>query len=81
MTDSADLPLDDEDQAILDRLTAVHALLDSPQADLDERVSIAIALDSRPLGGAVPRAGDHRVRCRAAASAPTRSRSTPTAGR
>ncbi len=46
MTDPADLPLDDEDQAILDRLAAVEALLDPPPADLDERVSFAIALDS-----------------------------------
>jgi hypothetical protein len=46
MTDPADLPLDDEDQAILDRLAAVDMLLDPPPADLDERVSFAIALDS-----------------------------------
>ncbi len=46
MTDPADLPLDDDDQAILDHLAAVHALLDPPPADLDERVSFAIALDS-----------------------------------
>jgi len=46
MTDSADLPLDDRDQAILDRLAAVHALIDPPPADLDERVSFAIALDA-----------------------------------
>lgn len=45
MTDPADLPLDDDDQAILDRLAAVHALLDPPPADLDERVMFAIALD------------------------------------
>ena len=46
MTDPADIPLDDGDQAILDRLAAVHALLDPPPADLDERVSFAIALDA-----------------------------------
>jgi hypothetical protein len=46
MTEPADLPLDGEDQAILDRLAAVHATLDPPPADLDERVSFAIALDS-----------------------------------
>ena len=46
MTDPADLPLDDDDQAILDRLAAVHALLDPPPADLDERVSFAIGLDA-----------------------------------
>lgn len=45
MTDPADLPLDDDDQAILDRLAAVHALLDPPPADLDERVTFAITLD------------------------------------
>jgi hypothetical protein len=46
MTDPADLPLDEDDQAILDRLAAVHTVLDPPPADLDERVSFAIALDS-----------------------------------
>ena len=45
MTDPADLPLDQRDQAILDRLAAIHALLDPPPADLDERVTFAIALD------------------------------------
>jgi hypothetical protein len=44
MTSSADLPLDDDDQAVLDRLAEVCALLDPPPADLDERVSFAIAL-------------------------------------
>lgn len=46
MTDSADMPLDHDDQAILDHLVAIHALLDPPPADLDERVSFAIALDA-----------------------------------
>jgi len=46
MTDPADLPLDHDDQAILDRLAAVHAMLDPPPADLDDRVSFAVALDS-----------------------------------
>jgi hypothetical protein len=46
MTSPADLPLDDDDQAVLDRLAGVYALLDPPPADLDERVSFAIALDS-----------------------------------
>ena len=45
MTDPADLPLDADDQVILDRLAAVHAMLDPPPADLDARVSFAIALD------------------------------------
>lgn len=45
MTSSADLPLDDNDQAVLDRLAEVYALLDPPPADLDGRVSFAIALD------------------------------------
>ena len=45
MTDPADLPLDQQDQAILDRLAAIHALLDPPPADLDERVTFAIVLD------------------------------------
>ncbi|HCU95713.1 MAG TPA: hypothetical protein DHU96_24555 [Actinobacteria bacterium] len=44
MTDPADMPLDDGDQAILDRLAATHALLDPPPADLDERVTFALAL-------------------------------------
>jgi hypothetical protein len=45
MTDPADLPLDGVDRAILDRLAAVHTLLDPPPGDLDERVSFAIALE------------------------------------
>lgn len=44
MTNPADLPFDDEDQVILDRLAEVYALLDPPPADLDERVSFAVAL-------------------------------------
>jgi hypothetical protein len=46
MTDPAGLPLDDDDQAILDRLAAVHAVLDPPPADLDERVAFALALEA-----------------------------------
>ena len=45
MTDPAGLPLDADDQVILDRLAAVHAMLDPPPAGLDARVSFAIALD------------------------------------
>lgn len=45
MTDPAQAPLDDHDQELLDRLAAVHRLLDPPPADLDERVRFAIALD------------------------------------
>ena len=45
MTSPADLPLDGDDQMILDRLAGIYALLDPPPADLDERVSFAIALD------------------------------------
>lgn len=45
MTDSSDFPLDHDDQAILDQLAVVHAVLDPPPADLDERVLFAIALD------------------------------------
>ncbi len=44
MTDFADLPLDGDDQAVLDRLAAIYARLDPPPADLDERVSFAVAL-------------------------------------
>lgn len=44
MTDPADMPLDGDDLAILDRLAAMHARLDPPPADLDERVSFALAL-------------------------------------
>lgn len=44
MTNPADLPFDDEDQVILDRLAEVYALLDPPPADLDARVSFAVAL-------------------------------------
>ncbi len=46
MTSAADLPLDDEDQAVLDRLAEVYARLDPPPADLDARVSFAVALAS-----------------------------------
>ena len=59
MTDPADLPLDDGDQAILDRLAAVHAMLDPPPADLDERVLFAIALDS--LDAEVARYRDQEI--------------------
>jgi hypothetical protein len=45
MTDLADLPLDGDDQSILDGVEAVHRLLDPPPADLDTRVLFAIALD------------------------------------
>jgi hypothetical protein len=45
MTDPADLPLDQQDLAILDRLATIHTMLDPPPADLDERVTFAIALD------------------------------------
>jgi hypothetical protein len=44
MTSPADLPLDDDDQAVLDRLAEVYARLDPPPPDLDERVSFAVAL-------------------------------------
>jgi hypothetical protein len=45
MTDSADLPLDGEDKAILDRLAVIHGLLDPLPAELHERVRFAITLD------------------------------------
>ena len=45
MASPAGGPLDDDDQAILDRLAGIYARLDPPPADLDERVSFAIALD------------------------------------
>jgi hypothetical protein len=45
MTDFADLPLDSEDQEILDRLAALYMRFDPPPADLDERVQFAIALE------------------------------------
>ncbi len=44
MTDFAEAPLDDVDQAILAQVAALHALLDPPPADLDERVRFAVAL-------------------------------------
>jgi hypothetical protein len=44
MTDFADQPLDTTDQEVIDRLAAIHTLLDPPPADLDERVRFAIAL-------------------------------------
>lgn len=45
MTDFVDPPLDGEDLALLERLAAIHGLLDPPPVDLDERVRFAIALD------------------------------------
>jgi hypothetical protein len=44
MTDFAEEPLDDDDEALLDALAAIHARIDPPPADLDERVQFAIAL-------------------------------------
>ena len=44
MASPAGGPLDDDDQAILDRLASIYARLDPTPADLDERVSFAIAL-------------------------------------
>ena len=46
MTDTDDGPIDEVDMEVLDRVARVHALLDPPPADLDERVRFAIALDS-----------------------------------
>jgi hypothetical protein len=46
MTSPADLPPDSDDQAVLDRLAGIYALLDPPPADLDDRVSFAIALEN-----------------------------------
>jgi hypothetical protein len=45
MTGLADLPLDDDDRTVLDRVAKIHGLLDPPPADLDDRVRFAIALD------------------------------------
>lgn len=45
MTDFADEPLDDDDVEVIDRLAAIHAVLDPPPADFDERVHFAIRLD------------------------------------
>jgi hypothetical protein len=44
VTDFAEAPLDDVDQAIMARVAALHALLDPPPADLDERTRFAVAL-------------------------------------
>ncbi|HEU4425960.1 MAG TPA: hypothetical protein VFR67_25760 [Pilimelia sp.] len=46
MTDPADAPLDEIDRAILDQIRSVHALIDPPPADLDERVRFAISLET-----------------------------------
>jgi hypothetical protein len=43
MTDP-DGPLDDVDIAILDRLAVIHAAVDPPPPDLDDRVAFALAL-------------------------------------
>jgi hypothetical protein len=44
MSEAADAPLDEVDATILDELAAVDALVDPPPADLDARVSFALAL-------------------------------------
>jgi hypothetical protein len=36
--------LDDDDQAVLDRLAQLHAVVDPPPADLDARVTFALSL-------------------------------------
>jgi len=46
MTDFASEPLDETDQAILDRLRAVYSRVDPPPPDLNERVQFAIALEN-----------------------------------
>jgi hypothetical protein len=56
MTDFADQPLDDHDLEVMDRLAAIHALLDPPPSDLDERVRFAITLDD--IEGEVARLSD-----------------------
>jgi hypothetical protein len=43
---AADEPLDEFDQHVLDELAAAYAGIDPPPADLDRRVSFAIALDA-----------------------------------
>jgi hypothetical protein len=45
MTDFAGQPLDDDDLEVIQRLAAIHAVLDPPPPDLDERVRFAITLD------------------------------------
>jgi hypothetical protein len=44
MTEPEDLPLDEVDLLILDRVAVVHALVDPPPADLDDRVRFALDL-------------------------------------
>jgi hypothetical protein len=46
MTDPAGELLDDIDQAILDRVRTLHATLDPPPPDLNDRVRFAIALEN-----------------------------------
>jgi hypothetical protein len=44
VTDFAEAPLDEDDQAIMARVAALLALLDPPPSDLDDRVRFAVAL-------------------------------------
>jgi hypothetical protein len=44
MTEPDDVPMDEIDLLILDRIATVHALVDPPPADLDERVRFALDL-------------------------------------
>jgi hypothetical protein len=45
VTDADDVPLDDLDSEVLNRLAAGFALIDPPPAGFDDRVLFAIALD------------------------------------
>ena len=56
MTDFAQDPLDAGDQAVLDSIAAVYAVLDPPPADLDDRVVFALDLDT--VDAEVARLGD-----------------------
>ncbi len=55
---SPDLPLDDVDQAVLDRLALVYGVVDPPPADLDERVLFAVALAGADVEVEVARLGE-----------------------
>lgn len=46
MTDPAGELLDDIDQAVLDRVRTLHAILDPPPPDLNDRVHFAITLEN-----------------------------------
>jgi hypothetical protein len=58
MNEPDDVPMDDRDFAVLDRLAGVFALVDPPPADLDERVLFGVDLADAGFDLEVARLGE-----------------------